>query len=530
VTTSSRRLLNRPDGDAGVPGKKPSAKKVLLALAQRGYRFGQDDSGRPFAVAKDGAPVVYRIEELMKLLAAQVYATKKMAVTSNAMKETATILTGMTLQEEPEEVSVRVGRERGGDILVDLGGKSGEFVRVNAEGWSIREDDRADGVLFSRTRAALPMPRPKPCPEGKEEMRLRKFRGLLNLDKASWDLLVGFMVTAFVPDIPHPILYITGVQGSAKSNCMEMVTQLIDATKAPKRSVPRDVRHWQQSAKSSYVVPLENVSHIQPWLSDLLCMAATGSGDIDRVLFTDDDAYVTRMRRVVIINGIAVTGIRSDMADRLLKVTLAPIGETARRTEREVQAAFEEMRGAVFGALLNVLAAAMRATEDGEATLSSHPRMADFAEWLRAVDIVRGTDSLSGFNSVVDELAIDIAENDLVVEYLKRYLSSSPANGSDKMRASEWVQQLKAAPIDMPGRICDRAESFSSALNRALPGLTKAGWSVKQVRSNGTKLWDIRLPEQGVKNAPKVRVQRKEGVNGSNVVQLQGRTGSHQGR
>lgn len=515
--TSSRELLGKPEGEAGVPGKKPSAKTQLLRLALKDYRFGQDDSGRPFAVAKDGSPVVYRLEQLMKLLAAELYETKKVAVSRSAMKETETILEGKTLSCDPEEVSVRVGREPGGDILIDLGDKTGKYVRVNADGWTVDEGP-CDGVLFARSRAGMPMPKPVVCKPELVDSRLRRFRQLLNIDRKSWDLLVGFVVTSFVPDIPHPILYITGVQGSAKSNCMEMVAQLIDTTKAPKRSVPRDDRHWLQHARSSYVVPLENVSHIQPWLSDRLCMVATGSGDIDRVLYTDDDAVVSRMRRVVIFNGIAVTGIRSDMADRLLKITLAPIGERERRTEQDVQQKFEAMRGQLFGAFLNILSQAMRVADNGENTLESHPRMADFAEWLRAVDIVRGSDCLSGFNSVVDELAVDIAENDLVVEYLKRYLQGVEG-GIDKMTAAEWVQTLKAMPEGMPDKICDRAESFSAALTRAQPGLLKAGWRVEPKRSNGKKLWFIQrpgLPAAGISTL-------KKAPEGGKVVQIQGR-------
>ena len=91
-------------------------------------------------------------------------------------------------------------------------------------------------------------------------------------------LLVATIIAMFVPDMPYPVLEITGEQGSAKTTIVRMIRALIDPNVAPVRAAPRDSRDIVIAASNSWVVGLDNLSHIDARLSDDLCRLATGGG------------------------------------------------------------------------------------------------------------------------------------------------------------------------------------------------------------------------------------------------------------
>ena len=83
---------------------------------------------------------------------------------------------------------------------------------------------------------------------------------------------------------------------------------------------------------------LDNISgEIPLWLSDCLCRAFTGDGDVRRALYTDQDVSVIAFRRAVIINGIDIQVTQGDLADRLLRIALPRIND-GRRAEKIIAA------------------------------------------------------------------------------------------------------------------------------------------------------------------------------------------------
>ncbi|MGH4021807.1 MAG: hypothetical protein ACRDT0_21745 [Pseudonocardiaceae bacterium] len=102
------------------------------------------------------------------------------------------------------------------------------------------------------------------------------------------------------------------------------------------RKPPRDADSWTTAAASSWVVALDNLSTVPEWLSDSLCRASTGEGDVRRRLYTDGELHVIAFRRVVVANGIDLGSLRGDLADRLVTVQLDRIGDEARREDVEV--------------------------------------------------------------------------------------------------------------------------------------------------------------------------------------------------
>jgi len=104
-----------------------------------------------------------------------------------------------------------------------------------------------------------------------------------------------------------PSVFVTnfiGEQGSAKSCAAKIVRMLVDPSETPLRSPSREERDLLVQAANNWCVALDNLSGLQPWLSDGLCRLATGGGHSARPLYTDGEEFSLSVKRPVILNGI----------------------------------------------------------------------------------------------------------------------------------------------------------------------------------------------------------------------------------
>src|SRR5207237_351332 len=146
--------------------------------------------------------------------------------------------------------------------------------RIAADGWQIVTDCP---VRFIRKHGMLALPVPV---AGGSVDALRK---LVNLpDDDAWRLYVAWIVAAFRPGRPFPILALNGEQGSAKSTACKMARALMDPNKSPLRRPPREDRDLLIAATNAWIVAFDNLSGLSPALSDALCMLATGGGEAGR--------------------------------------------------------------------------------------------------------------------------------------------------------------------------------------------------------------------------------------------------------
>jgi hypothetical protein len=392
--------------NGGEGGKQPPAAERLVALARARYDLITSEDARPYAIERDGANIALPLRgrtglrQRLARLFTDTYAGQ--VPSQSALADAMTVLEGAAGDTDPVPVSLRVATGPDGTVVIDLGSADGRAVVVGPYGWHVA--DRSP-VVFRRSGAMAPMPAPVLDGDG-----LAALGALLNADEPTFRQLVAWLVAAWIPHIPHPVLTFKGEQGTGKSKAAQMVVNLIDPSPASKRSQPRDIKAWAAQAFNSWALCLDNVSVIPPWLSDTLCKAVTGDGIVDRALYTDDDVVVLSFRRVLAMTTIDAGALAGDLAERLLMLDLQLIEEDQRRSEEELDAAFAAARPAVLGALLDLLAAVLAVLPG--VRLESMPRMADFARVLAAVDHVQGWNTLDAYLSGSATLATDALEGD----------------------------------------------------------------------------------------------------------------------
>ena len=488
------------DGDSD--GRRSQASR-LVELARERFDLVMSDDGRPYGIARNGPNIAFplRGSRGLRTRLAAIFAdeTRGTAPSQSALADALAVLEGYAARKDPVPVHLRLARH-GDSIVIDLGTADGRCVVVGPAGWRI---EGRSPVLFRRTALTSVISDPVRDGDG-----LAALSGLLNADEADFRLLAGWMVSTLIPEIPHPILAFKGEQGTGKTTAARCVVQVIDPSPAPLRTAPRDVKQWVVVAAASWAVCLDNVNAISGWLSETLCRAVTGDGNVDRALYTDDDVTVLAFRRVVMMTSIDAGQLDGDLAERLLLIELQPMTEGSRRTDAELTAAYLAVQPAILASLLDLTAAVLKRLPD--ARPESMPRMADFACVLQAVDDVREWATLEAYAAAADSMAADVLEGDpfgKAVAVMVRGLPERRWTGTAG-QLLELVTPDKSVPKSWP----KDATRAGGRLKRVAPLMRQAGISFddseRQPHGNRSRLYtltvipDASRPENGGGAAP----------------------------
>ena len=312
-------------------------------------------------------------------IARQFFETTGKAVGSRGLQDALNFLEAKAKFAGPEQVVFTRIAGDNGHIYLDLGNERWEAVVIDPIGWRLTI---ASPIKFIRARGALPLA--SPAAHG----ALNELRTLLNVDDQAWTLIVAWLLAALRPKGPYPVLVVHGEQGSGKSWLVRVLRSIIDPNTAPLRAEPRDGRDLMIAARNGWVIALDNLSHLDPWLSDCLCRLSTGGGFSTRELYSDHDEVLFDAQRPVVLNGIEELATRGDLLDRALIVYLPRISEEQRASEAELNERLESTRPQILGALLDVVVKALQALPSVQ--LSRLPRLADFAVWMAAAETALG--------------------------------------------------------------------------------------------------------------------------------------------
>jgi len=379
-----------------------------------------------------------------------------------------------------QEVYTRIAGDGIDVVYVDLCDDEWRVVEISVSARTFRVLDDSP-VRFVRAQGMLALPVPE---HGGNLLALRQ---LLNLaDDGDWALVLAWLVAALRPTGPYPILLVHGEQGTAKSMLVRIIRRFVDPNRADLRAEPHNTRDLAIAASNAWVMGFDNLSSIEPWLSDALCRLSTGGGFSTRQLFTDREETIFDAQRPVVLTGIEEIATRGDLVDRCISLELAPIPEARRKTESEIWAAVDASSGQIFGALLDAVACALRAHRD--VRLPVLPRMADFAIWATAAEAGLGLPAgaamaaYQGNRAAANQTALESSQlATLVIELVSKQVAWS-GTATDLLhvvekRADDLARRAKWWPRT--------AHGMAGALRRVAPNLRKAGIWVEHSRAGG---------------------------------------------
>jgi hypothetical protein len=473
-------------------GGKLSAASQLVEMALDRYHFGVTEDGQPYAV-KPGRHVVRMLRGGKNSLRAELsqafYQKYKKAAPQQALADALLVLEGMAQDQDPDQVYLRVATSHGA-VWIDLGDAAETVVRIDQDGWEVAPSGIP--VLFRRSGLTGALPEPQGADHADHAdhdsyLSLGSFDLLfdhLNVAQADRPLVLAWLMAVLIdPESPHPILSLFGEQGTGKSTASRRIVSVVDPSPVPLRKPPRDPEGWVTAAQGSWVVALDNLSTVPDWLSDSLCRAATGDGDVRRALYTDSDLAVFAFRRCILLNGIDVGALRGDLADRLIMINLDRIKESARLTERQLNERWTRDHPRIFGGLLSLAADLIRRLPS--VRLASSPRMADFALILAAIDQTLGTDGLNRFAERARTMAEDTLSSDPFIAAMDQAEIDFHGKAADLLIKVTPDEQGWRPPRNWP----KEPRAVTSLLRRNAPAMRKLGWVVEE--------GEVRVPGSG---------------------------------
>lgn len=343
---------------------------LLLEVADLVFTVFKDEHGKGHVFMKsNGTNVPITHSDVPKFLLYRFRQIFGRIPKPARVKETMQILE-MDAEYESTQITLhnRVATHDGA-FYFDMG--NARSIRIAYDGWNVVRSP----ILFRRHSHQLVQVDPV---SGGNAWKIFEF---LNVKEGDRLLLLVYIISLFIPGIPHPVFHPWGDYGSAKSFLCTVINLLCDPTSVTKMILNKKEADAIQNFYKHYVTVLDNLSEVPDWLSDLICQTCTGSSFNKRKLYTDSDDIIFTIKHCVILNGLEMLIIKPDLMQRTITMHIEKPAIV--REESEVWTAFESSRPEILGGMLDILVKAIAIYPS--LTLSNLPRMADFYKWGYAI-------------------------------------------------------------------------------------------------------------------------------------------------
>ncbi len=399
--------------------KEPQSKSLLDFIKNSDMELFCDNTNKSYAsVMINGHRQVLPIEnrEFNLYLNHLYYSQFKKTINKDNLQQVINILQAEARFGNVKKMplSNRVAK-KGNSFWYDLSNEKWQVVEINADGWNIIDNPP---ILFNRYRHQAEQLIPV------RNGDINKIFDYLNI-KNYHTLFLCWLVSCFVPDIPHAMPIIHGEKGSAKSTACSLLKQLIDPSVLDTLTIPKDMRSLIVNLQQHWFLPFDNVSYINEEVSDTLCRAITGGGIQQRKLNTNAEDCIFTFRKCFAINGINNVATRSDLLDRAILIELSRIDDKDRRELSEVQNSFKVDLPYILGAIFDVLSKAISTYPTIK--LEKLSRLADFTRWGYAIGEAlggKGQIFLEEYNRNIDTQNIEAINNDVVATLIIAFMKN----------------------------------------------------------------------------------------------------------
>jgi len=413
---------------------------------------------------------------------------KLRVITASARADALRTLEAIAIHHgEEQEVYLRLARN-GNSIVLDLADATGEAVNISPDGWQIVD---RPSVRFRRSKTMRGLPRPVSGGD------LGILRSYVHVSDDDYPLAIAWLISAMSGKGPNPLAVIYGEQGSGKSTTAKILRGLVDPAVPLLRALPHDERTLVIGAHTAHVLGFDNLSGIDPIMSDALCRIASGEGFAVRQLYSNREEEVFGGARPIILTGIEEAASRPDLLDRSFLIEAERTSASDRREETELVAAFDADRPVILGVLLDGLVAALRNEPSIELT-SSH-RMVDAARMAQAAEVglrlPPGTIREATERASVSATSVALDASPIAQAVIAWFAQDGrrPWSGT----AGELLNRLDAHLVEgskPPRGWPTTPRGLSSALTRVVPSLRNAGIPIEHLGPKGSRrkrLWEI---------------------------------------
>lgn len=453
----------------------------LVEYANKQTIFRGTDGKAYISLARDGHHETYLIgsKAFKSWLRSKYWEAKKKTIGSQCLLDAVSTLESHAFFSAIEHpVFFRIG-EVEEKIYIDLCDTSWQVVEISNEGW---RTINAPNVRFRRSKGQLPLPQPDLF-----NRNVNVLWRIINIEQERHRrLYIVWIVFTLNPRGPYVHLALFGTQGTGKTTTARLTKALVDPSRAPVRSLPRNEQDLLIAANNSWVAAFDNLSGLTDAMADAFCRLSTGGGQSSRELYSNDEEVLFDLQRALIFNSIDDIVTRPDLADRCLPIRLSEIEPEMRRSDDEIESEFRKLQPQIFAGLLDLYSKAIQVLPTLK--FEKLPRMAKFAKLGMAVYIAMGLTPesfLKDYEGLMNESIKYSAETNEIVQSIEKLLNSkcdfwegSCTELMEELRniVSPDFKKSKQWPVD-PRAMSDR-------LNRLQPLFKPQGIRVMMGDSN----------------------------------------------
>jgi primase-polymerase (primpol)-like protein len=265
-------------------------------------------------------------------------------------------------------------------IYVDLAQNNLKKIKISPDGYKIVENEKVE-FLQNDEISKLPEPSQEAGIES-----LKKLNELTMLEGRKLVLIISWLTSVYYTPGSYPILIITGEAGSGKSVLSKMLRFLVDPAGIDGKEVIESIndnRGINGIALNRHVVARENISRISQTENDTLSAISTGTSQGARSMYTNFGVDTIRVKNPIILNGINITGIKSDLLDRSIMIRKEKI--KSNKNESQIWRRVNEYHPEILGGLCKLISQGVSRLKKIDLSDKEKTRMANYSEWLEAI-------------------------------------------------------------------------------------------------------------------------------------------------
>jgi hypothetical protein len=490
--------MGNEGNDSGREGKERESqgRRIIKLVESEGVELFHDEYKTAHArVPVDGHLQVWpcHSEPFKDWVAGTCWDREDKALSSEGLNSALNVLRSKARFEGDEHRLWNRVAFHDGAIWYDLGDSEWRAVRVTSQGWAIVKNPP---ILFRRYDHQAAQVEPV-----KTGRSLADVLGFINVrDEAQAHLLLVYLVTCLVPEIPHPIIVFHGPQGSAKTTALKVLRRIIDPSTVEVLTMPSDAEKLVQQFSHHWAPYYDNLSGLSRQASDAFCRAVTGDGQQKRKLYTDDDVVVCHFKRCPGFCGVNIEAYQPDLLDRCILIGLERIDDDGRKTESDLWKEFEEVRPEFIAGLLDALSKAMKIYPTIKGL--DLPRMADFALWGCAVAEAIGWSREEFLKAYGENTALrneEALENSLVARAIMSVAHKQKTwVGSASSLLADLEDEAAVLRINIKAKRWPKAPNvLTRQINEIRPNLAEIGISIEDGRDSHGRT--LRIVSNGVK-------------------------------
>ncbi|MBO4693239.1 MAG: hypothetical protein J5659_02450 [Clostridia bacterium] len=464
MTEEVTETNNTESENTEVFNNETQAETIIRSVKEKNAVLFHDEFKDPHvAIMNNGHYEIFEIENrIFDIWLNRLYyfAKKKPAKKENVL-QAKEILKSMAIFENRKAIALKTRVALyDNSFWYDLSNDNWQAVKITNRGWEIVDNPP---IIFRRYRHQKHQIQPS------KDGDIRRILKYINIQD-NHTLFLCWLVSCFVPNIPHAMPIFFGEKGAAKTTACSLLKKLIDPSELETLTIVKDMRSLIVNLQKHWFLPFDNVSHITEETSDTLCRAITGGGIQQRKLYSDADDYIFTFQRCLALNGINNVANRPDLLDRAILIELCRIDERNRRELSEVMSDFENDLPLILGGIFDVLSKAIDIYPTVK--LDKKPRMADFAHWGYAIGKALGDlgdEFLEEYNNNQGKSNTEILSTDTVAILIIAFMK-------DKSEWSGLISELynKLSSMASQYGINSKGKEFPSlpnVLSRRLKGL-----------------------------------------------------------